>query len=79
LPRHFESLSKDWKYKPAINQIEIHPLYNDEESIKASIKYGFLIVAYAPLANANKKLFTNYYLASLAAKYMKTIPQITLR
>jgi len=34
LPRHLESMLTKIKEKPVINQIEIHPLYIEEDTIK---------------------------------------------
>ncbi|CDW85098.1 aldo keto reductase family protein [Stylonychia lemnae] len=80
LTRHIEQmLSQVGDEKPVINQIEIHPLYIDEETIKTCQHYGIALTAYAPLATFDEKLMKNENVLKLAEKYGKSANQIALR
>lgn len=61
LPKHIESLyqSKDFKYKPVVNQIETHPLYIDQKTISYCKQQNILIESYSPLAVYDNKLVKN--------------------
>ena len=45
--------------KPVVNQIEVHPLGIDEETIKLCQENGIAIIAYAPLATFDDRLMKN--------------------
>jgi diketogulonate reductase-like aldo/keto reductase len=48
-----EQLLKVCKYKPVVNQIEIHPFYYDEDTINFCRENDILVEAYAPFASGN--------------------------
>jgi 2,5-diketo-D-gluconate reductase A len=65
--------------KPAVNQIEINPFQQQEESVKFMRELGVQAEAWAPFAEGRNNLFQNEALRSIAAKYGKTIGQVVLR
>jgi 2,5-diketo-D-gluconate reductase A len=65
--------------KPAVNQIEINPFQQQEESVKFMRELGVQAEAWAPFAEGRNNLFENEVLRNIAAKYGKTIGQIVLR
>lgn len=80
LPHHLEALMKDCRVKPAIDQLELHPGYTQEATVRYCQDHGIQLMAWAPLARGNAaRLFDNPALQALAAKYQKSIPQISLR
>lgn len=60
------------KIKPVINQIETHPLFIEEETIKFCEKNNIKIIAYAPLATFDDKLMKNEIVKKLCEKYEKS-------
>lgn len=67
------------KYKPVINQIELHPLLTQVPLRELCRKEGIKIQSYSPVARMDKKLIENQILIDLSCKYNKTVPQIILR
>jgi len=78
---HLENLKADPRISivPCINQIEIHPLYIDSETIKYCRENNILLESYCPFAQNHTELMKNKTLAKIAKKYTKSIPQIILR
>ncbi|MDP7702966.1 MULTISPECIES: aldo/keto reductase [unclassified Mycobacterium] len=62
---------------PAVNQIELHPLLNQEELRKANTGHQIVTQAYTPLALG--KLAENPTVTSIAGEYGKTASQVLLR
>lgn len=61
---------------PAVNQIEIHPFYQQTESIE------FINIqpeSWGPFAEGRNNIFQNEVLVSIAKKYDKTVAQVILR
>lgn len=81
LPMHLKSIleSKSTKIIPAVNQIEIHPLFIDWETINLCRKHNILLQAYCPLARMHEKLVENELIRKLAEKYQRSVPQILIR
>ncbi|MDQ5846319.1 MAG: aldo/keto reductase [Acidobacteriota bacterium] len=65
--------------KPAVNQIEINPFQQQEESVAFMRELGVQPEAWAPFAEGRNNLFQNEVLQTIAAKYGKTIGQVVLR
>ncbi len=65
--------------KPVINQIERHPLFQQQELVDYCTNNNLIVMSYAPVARHNKELFESDLLKELAEKYNKTIGQIVLR
>ncbi|BBX72799.1 putative oxidoreductase [Mycobacterium shinjukuense] len=62
---------------PAVNQIELHPLLNQDEMRKANARHSVITQAYTPLVLG--KLMDNPTVTSVAAEYGKTPAQVLLR
>lgn len=65
--------------KPAINQIEIHPLHQQNEQLKWAQKYNITPEAWAPFGEGRGNMFSNPILADIGKKYGKTAAQVILR
>jgi len=65
--------------KPAINQIEVSPFFQEPELIKAIKKSGVQVEGWSPFAQGRNGLFTNKVLVEIGNKYHKTAAQVTLR
>ena len=64
---------------PAINQIELHLLCQQQELLKLMKKYDIKPMVWAPFIEGKEKIFENPLLISLAKKYNKTTAQIILK
>jgi 2,5-diketo-D-gluconate reductase A len=62
---------------PAVNQIELHPLLNQDEMRKANAQHNVVTQSYTPLALG--KLTDNPTVTSVAGEYDKTPAQVLLR
>ncbi|OED40344.1 2,5-didehydrogluconate reductase [Chromatiales bacterium (ex Bugula neritina AB1)] len=60
------------------NQIEYHPMLNQDKVLKACSDHGMAAVSYCPLFRGGD-LFTDSRVTSLAGKYNKSPAQIVLR
>lgn len=67
------------KIKPMVNQIEIHPHYQQTEAIKWNKKYGLQVEAWTPFGEGRGGLFGNEILKNIGNKYGKTLAQVILR
>ncbi len=65
--------------KPMVNQIEIHPHYQQTEAIKWNRKYGLQVEAWAPFGEGRGGLFDDETLKSIGNKYYKTPAQVILK
>ncbi|SDZ66839.1 Aldo/keto reductase [Evansella caseinilytica] len=74
---HLEELLKDVQVKPAVNQVEYHPLLTQKELHQYCKERGIQLEAWAPLTKG--RMFDNAELLQLAEKYQKTPAQIILR
>ncbi|CAD8048483.1 unnamed protein product [Paramecium sonneborni] len=79
LKHHLEHLLQYCRIKPAINQIEVHPLCWDQPTIQFCQQQNILIEAYSPIARNDPKLIQNKNMIELSKKYNKTVAQISLR
>jgi len=65
--------------KPAINQIELNPYFQEPELVKVIKKSGIQVEGWSPFAQGRNGLFTNKVLVEIGKKYNKTAAQVTLR
>lgn len=78
LPEHIEQLEKETGVLPAINQIELHPYFNQKEMIAYHEEKGILTQAWSPLGRDNG-VMDEPVLKQLSSKYDKTVAQVILR
>ena len=64
---------------PAVNQIELHPWYTQEEALENMRNYGVVPQAWAPLGGARYDINNNVLLNRISQKHDKTVGQIMLR
>ena len=74
-----EELCDMVKIKPVLNQIELHPYFQQNELRIRMDKYNTKIEAWAPLGHALTKVFDEEIIKKLGKKYKKTPAQIVLR
>jgi len=78
LPEHLARLEKETGVLPVINQVELHPFFNQEEQRKWHKEHGVVTEAWTPLFQGNE-LFQNEKVKNLAEKHNKSASQIILR
>lgn len=78
LPEHIERLEKETGVKPSVNQIELHPFFNQAEQIKWHEEQDIKIESWSPLGRAIK-LLQNEMIQKIADNHQKSVSQIILR
>lgn len=64
---------------PAINQVELHPFFAQENALKNMQEYGVTPMAWGPLAEGKHGIFTHPVLTEIGNKYGKTPAQVALK
>lgn len=64
---------------PAVNQVELHPFFQQEDALALMKEYGVRPEAWGPFAEGNHGIFTHPVLSSIGEKYGKSAAQIALR
>ncbi|APX73150.1 aldo/keto reductase [Companilactobacillus allii] len=78
LPEHLDRLERETGVVPAINQIELHPYFNQEDMRSYDVEHGIVTMDWSPLGRASSVL-KDPVLMKLAEKYGKSVGQIILR
>lgn len=64
---------------PAVNQVELHPFFQQEDGLKIMKEYGVQPEAWGPFAEGNHGIFTHPLLTAIGEKYHKSAAQVALR
>lgn len=67
------------KIKPAVNQIELHPLHAQDDLVQFCKSLGIAVTAYSPFGSADAPVLKNPVLQAIAKKYSRTPAQVALR
>lgn len=78
-PHVLTDICETVKMIPAVNQVELHPFFQQEDAMKLMREYGVQPMAWGPLAEGNHNIFTHPVLTKIGEKYGKTAAQIALR
>ncbi|MBD1380123.1 aldo/keto reductase [Metabacillus arenae] len=78
LPEHIERLEKETGTKPSINQIELHPFFNQEQQRIWHEENNIKTESWSPLARASD-ILQNETIKKIADHHNKTISQVILR
>ena len=78
LPEHIERLDKETGVIPSINQIELHPFFNQEPQRKWHEENNVQTQSWSPLARANDVL-QNETIQKIAGHHNKSVSQVILR
>lgn len=74
---HLERIFKESSSLPVLNQIECHPYFRNDRSIKANSAHAIVSGAWSPLANG--RLVNDSTLLRIAEKHHKSVSQVVLR
>lgn len=78
-PKIWQSFVPDFKVKPAVNQVECNPFYQQKEIRALMDKDNVKLECWYPLGHGSKELLENPTITALAEKYGKNAGQIILR
>ena len=76
-PNHLERIMANSEIKPTINQVELHPFFQQNAVREANAKHSVLTEAWSPLARAGKN--DNEILVQLAEETGKSASQVIIR
>ena len=76
-PAHLDRIVAETGVVPAVNQIEVHPYFTNEDARAASIRHGAEVEAWSPIAQG--KVLDDDVIGKVAAAHDKTPSQVTLR
>lgn len=80
LPEHIDKLQKETGVLPVINQVELHPFFNQQAQIDYDRAHHILTEAWSPLGRASaNNVLKNPVINELAEKYHRGPGQIILR
>lgn len=65
--------------KPALNQIEVSPWFQEDNAVKFNQQQNIQTEAWAPFAEGKHDIFTNETIANIGKKYGKANGQVILR
>lgn len=78
-PDRMVDIASFCRIKPMINQVEIHPLHQQNESKVWHEKYGIQLEAWAPFGEGQGNMFNLPTLKKIAENHGKTVAQVILR
>lgn len=76
-PAHLDRIVEETGVVPAVNQIEVHPYFPNEEARAASIRHGVEVEAWSPIAQGD--VLDDEVIGKIAAAHGRTPSQVTLR
>lgn len=65
--------------KPMVNQVELHPFFQQQLNIDTMREYGVIPQAWGPFAEGNHNIFSHPVLSKIGETYGKTAAQVALR
>lgn len=77
LPEHIERIGQATDMLPVVNQLELHPLYQQRDVRKFHAGHAISIECYSPLGSG--AVLDNPTIAEIAKKHGKSVAQVILR
>ena len=78
-PARIVDLTMNNRITPAVDQVECHPFYQQEDTRRFLQEQGIVMEAWASFAEGKKQIFQNETLRNIGAKYGKSPAQVILR
>ena len=78
-PQILADICETVEVKPAVNQVELHPFFQQENALALMKEYGVQPEAWGPFAEGNHGIFTHPVLTTIGQKYGKSAAQVALR
>lgn len=76
-PAHLDRIVEETGVVPAVNQIEVHPYFTNEDARKGSHRHDIAVEAWSPIAKG--KVVDDATIKEIADTHGKTPSQVTLR
>ena len=78
-PERLVDLCMNQEIRPMVNQIEIHPFYQQNTALRVMEDYGVTPQAWGPFSEGQCNIFHHKILTRIAEKHGKTTAQVVLR
>ena len=78
-PQILADICETVEVTPAVNQVELHPFFQQENALALMREYGVHPEAWGPFAEGNHGIFTHPVLTKIGEKYGKSAAQVALR
>lgn len=78
-PERLTDLCLTANVMPAVNQVELHPFFQQESALLVMKEFGVQPQAWGPLAEGKHGIFTDPMLTEIAEKYKKSVAQVVLK
>lgn len=78
-PARLADMCETVEVTPAVNQVELHPFFQQENALALMKEYGVIPEAWGPFAEGNHGIFTHPVLTKIGEKYGKSAAQAALR
>ena len=78
-PHVLADLCETFEIRPMINQVEMHPFFQQQLNIDTMNEYGVVPEAWAPFNEGLHDFFNNPVLTEIGNKYGKSAAQVALR
>ena len=78
-PNRLADLCETVDVIPAVNQVELHPFFQQENALALMKEYGVQPEAWGPFAEGKHGIFTHPVLTAIGQKYGKSAAQVALR
>lgn len=78
-PHVLADVCETFEIKPMVNQVEMHPFFQQQLNIDTMNEYGVVPQAWAPFNEGLRDLFHNPILTRIGGQYGKSAAQVALR
>lgn len=78
-PHVLADLCETFTIKPMVNQVEIHPFFQQQKNLETMKEYGVVPEAWAPFNEGKRNLFADPVLTQIGQQYGKSAAQVALR
>lgn len=78
-PHVLADLCETVEVMPAVNQVELHPFFQQTDALALMKEYEVIPEAWGPFAEGNHGIFTHPVLSAIGGKYGKSAAQVALR
>ena len=78
-PARLADMCETVEVTPAVNQVELHPFFQQENALALMKESGVIPEAWGPFAEGNHGIFTHPVLTKIGEKYGKSAAQAALR